>query len=164
MNHVLMSALQSCYASTVGVRVSSKSRGTVGTMSTIPEPSYSIGEVSEKTGLTTHTLRFYEKEGLFLEPIRRDESGRRRFSAEQIEWLVIGGKLRAAGMPLPVIRRYAEAGRVGSDAAMIQLQLLREHERRVQNQLSVLAHVLELVSAKIAQHENAASAVSSDQQ
>lgn len=122
-------------------------------MTSTPEMTYSIGEVSERTGLPTHTLRFYEREGLFLERINRDQAGRRRFTAAQVEWLVIGTRLRAAGMPLPELRKYAEAGRSPLDAAAVQLELLRRHERRVRDQLGQLEIVLAAVTEKITQHE-----------
>ena len=55
----------------------------------------SIGEASERTGLSTHTLRFYEKEGLFIEPIQRNAAGRRLFSEQEIDWLRVCSKLRS---------------------------------------------------------------------
>ncbi|MBA6438852.1 MerR family transcriptional regulator [Streptomyces sp. GMR22] len=121
------------------------------------ENTYSIGEASKQTGLPAHTLRFYEREGLFLTPIGRDQAGRRRFTQAQIEWLSIGAKLRAAGMPLPEIRKYAEAGRDPRDAATEQLRLLKQHERRVRDQLRELELVLATVTQKITQHEKRAS-------
>ncbi|WBU38009.1 MerR family transcriptional regulator [Homoserinibacter sp. YIM 151385] len=119
-------------------------------MSTTTKTTYTIGEASERTGLPTHTLRFYEREGLFLGPIDRDSGGRRRFTDAQIEWLTIGAKLRSAGMPLPEIRRYAEAGRDARDAAAIQLRLLQNHAQRVRAQLRELESVLAIVEGKIA--------------
>ncbi|GAA1653728.1 hypothetical protein GCM10009828_098810 [Actinoplanes couchii] len=106
------------------------------------------------TGLTTHTLRFYEKQGLFLEPIPRDSAGRRRYSDTQIDWIRIGGKLRTAGMPLPEIRRYAEASRDRSTAAETQLKLLQDHEKRVRSQLADVQHLLDLITDKITHHES----------
>ena len=48
------------------------------------EPTWSIGEVSDLTGLTTHTVRFYEQEGLFFAPVRRNSAGRRVFTADEL--------------------------------------------------------------------------------
>ena len=47
---------------------------------------YSIQEVCEKTGLTAHTLRYYEKEGL-LTGVARSTGGFRQYSDEDMEWL-----------------------------------------------------------------------------
>ena len=55
-------------------------------MTTTAENTLSIGEVSALTGLTTHTLRFYEQEGLFAAPVRRNAAGRRVFTADEVEW------------------------------------------------------------------------------
>jgi len=77
------------------------------------ERTYSIGQVSELIGVSAHTLRFYDKEGLFLEPIRRDPANRRLFSEQEIGWLRVGMKLRSTGMPLPDVRRFAALARAG---------------------------------------------------
>lgn len=49
---------------------------------------YSIGQVARKTGLTTHTLRYYEKEGL-LPFVRKNSSGLRVFSDNDLGWLAM---------------------------------------------------------------------------
>ena len=72
------------------------------------EKTWTIGEVSTLTGPTTHTLRFYEQEGLFFAPVRRNAAGRRVFTEDEVEWLKVCTKLRSSGMPLPEIRRYAQ--------------------------------------------------------
>ena len=110
----------------------------------------SIGEVSQRTGLSTHTLRFYEKEGLFIEPVRRDAAGRRLFSDQEVGWLRVCGKLRSTGMPLPDIRRYAELVRAGAGTVEKRLQILRGHEDRVRDQLADLQDVLATIEAKVA--------------
>lgn len=50
------------------------------------EATFTIGEVSGLTGLTTHTVRFYEKEGLFFGPVRRNSAGRRVFTDFELQW------------------------------------------------------------------------------
>ena len=77
-------------------------------MTTPTKTIWTIGEVSTLTGLTTHTLRFYEQEGLFFAPVRRNAAGRRVFTEDEVEWLKVCTKLRSSGMPLPEIRRYAQ--------------------------------------------------------
>lgn len=116
------------------------------------ERTYSIGQVSELIGVSTHTLRFYDKEGLFLEPVRRDPANRRLFSEQEIGWLRVGIKLRSTGMPLPDIRRYAALVRAGADTVDERLRLLREHETRVRNQLADLQNVLATIEAKVASY------------
>src|ERR1700761_8872809 len=111
---------------------------------------FSIGEVSERTGLSTHTLRFYEKEGLLVEPVQRDTAGRRLFSEQEIGWLRVCSKLRSTGMPVPDIRRYAELVRAGAGTVQERFRLLRAHEDRVRAQLADLQDVLATIEAKVA--------------
>ncbi len=74
--------------------------------------TWSIGEAAEKCGLSQHTLRWYERIGL-LPPIERGGDGRRRFSDKDLEWLSLLTKLRATGMPVRDMQRYAELVRSG---------------------------------------------------
>lgn len=117
---------------------------------TADERLYSIGEASELVGVSVHTLRFYDKEGLFLAPLRRDAANRRLFSEQDVGWLRVGTTLRAAGMPLPEVRRFAELAQAGADTVDERLHLLREHETRVRGQLNGLRDVLAMVETKVA--------------
>jgi DNA-binding transcriptional MerR regulator len=71
-----------------------------------------IGEVAERTGLTRHTLRYYERDGLML-GVDRGGSGHRRYSERDLGWIELITKLRATGMPIREVRRYAELVRAG---------------------------------------------------
>ncbi|WP_342076047.1 MerR family transcriptional regulator [Yoonia sp. SS1-5] len=65
-----------------------------------------INEASARSGLTQDTIRFYEKSGM-LAPIRRDARGWRVFSSDDIDWLTTLERLRATGMPLDNVKRFA---------------------------------------------------------
>ena len=117
-------------------------------MTTTAQPFLSIGEVSALTGLTTHTLRFYEQEGLFAAPVRRNAAGRRVFTADEVEWLKVCVKLRSSGMPLPEIRRYAELVVDGPGNEAERLELLRRHEAKVQQQVADLQEALDIIHRK----------------
>jgi DNA-binding transcriptional MerR regulator len=85
---------------------------------------YTIGEATELSGLSEHTLRYYERAGL-LEPIRRQSSSRhRRYAALDVARLRTLACLRAAGMPLAQMRRYFELLAHGAAAAPLQLEML----------------------------------------
>jgi DNA-binding transcriptional MerR regulator len=118
-------------------------------MTATGEPTWSIGEVSELTGLTTHTVRFYEQEGLFFAPVRRNAAGRRVFTAEEVEWLKVCLRLRSSGMPLPEIRRYAGLVLKGDGNEAERLEILREHETRVQQQVADLTEALDVIHRKV---------------
>ena len=73
----------------------------------IAELALSVGEAAERVGLSTHTLRWYEQEGL-VAPVGRDSAGRRRYTQQDVDWLVLLTRLRRTGMPVRDMRRYAE--------------------------------------------------------
>jgi DNA-binding transcriptional MerR regulator len=118
-------------------------------VTTAEESRLSIGEVSARTGLTTHTLRFYEQEGLLVEPVRRNSAGRREFSDQEVAWLQVCTKLRSSGMSLPDIRRYAELVREGAGNEAERFEILRRHESKVTQQMADLQEALDTIKAKV---------------
>jgi DNA-binding transcriptional MerR regulator len=117
------------------------------------EQFLSIGQVAESTGLSPDTLRFYEREGLLPAPVERDANRRRRYREDDIEWLRICTNLRASGMPLAAIRRYAELVRQGPGNEKDRLTILREHQQRVGEQIAALTRCLEMISWKVGVYE-----------
>jgi len=95
----------------------------------------SISEAASATGLTAHTLRYYERAGLMLDPVDRAESTHRRYSERDIDWVVLLTRMRKTGMPIRLIRRYAELVRAGDGNEEERLALLEEHRRGVLRQL-----------------------------
>ncbi|WP_152663535.1 MerR family transcriptional regulator [Paenibacillus wulumuqiensis] len=109
----------------------------------------SIGEVAERSGLSVHSLRFYEREGLLLSTrITRDGGGRRRYSESDVEWLYICTRLRASGMPIAQIRRFAELVRSGPGNEYERLAILKEHQQQVINQMEELNDCLKVITFK----------------
>jgi DNA-binding transcriptional MerR regulator len=95
------------------------------------EARLSIGQVAERTGLSVHALRFYEREGLLAGPVERAAGGRRVYGQDDIEWLHVCVILRGSGMPLPTIRRYTELVRDGGGNEPERRELLRRHRTGV---------------------------------
>jgi DNA-binding transcriptional MerR regulator len=114
----------------------------------------SIGQVADRTGLSVHALRFYEREGILAFPIGRALSGRRVYSEQDIEWLTVCTTLRASGMPLPVIRQYADLVRQGAGNEEDRLTLLRQHEQEVISQIQALTDCLGVISSKVRVYED----------
>ncbi|NRQ40577.1 MerR family transcriptional regulator [Nonomuraea sp. NN258] len=113
----------------------------------------SIGQVAERTGLSVHTLRFYEREGLLTQPVRRGTAGHRVYSEGDVDWLGVCIRLRASGMPLTDIRRYTELVRAGQGNEVDRLEVLREHRERVLAQMDELSECLKLITHKVAIYE-----------
>jgi DNA-binding transcriptional MerR regulator len=114
----------------------------------------SIGQVADRTGLSVHALRFYEREGILAFPIGRALGGRRVYSEQDIEWLTVCTTLRASGMPLPVIRQYADLVRQGAGNEEERLALLRRHEQAVIRQIQALTDCLDVVNSKVRVYED----------
>lgn len=108
----------------------------------------SIAEAAEATGLTAHTLRYYERAGL-LESVDRNEGGHRRYRESDLELIRFLTKLRATGMPIRDVRRYAQLMKAGDDTAAERLAILEAHREAVVARLEATAESLELVEWKI---------------
>ena len=109
--------------------------------------TWSIGEAAAKCGLSQHTLRWYERIGL-LANIERGGDGRRRFSEGDLEWLSLLTKLRATGMPVRDMQRYAELVRSGAGEAE-RIELLKKHREEVRRALASQRECLKLLDSKI---------------
>ena len=118
---------------------------------------WSIGEAAEKCGLSPHTLRWYERIGL-LGAIERGGDGRRRFGDRDLEWLSLLIKLRATGMPVRDMQRYAELVRSGAGEAE-RVELLKRHREEVRRALATQRECLKLLDAKISYYSNCLSAL-----
>jgi DNA-binding transcriptional MerR regulator len=117
------------------------------------EPRLSIGQAAERTGLSVHALRFYEREGLLVTPVHRGTDGRRVYTEWDLEWLEVCVRLRASGMPLTAIRRYADLVRQGEGNEEDRLSLLRQHQQHVTAQIAELTECLNLITFKIRLYE-----------
>jgi DNA-binding transcriptional MerR regulator len=117
-------------------------------MATIERTEMSIAEAANEAGLSVHTLRYYERAGL-LAPVDRNVSGHRRYTPEDVEWIVVCTKLRVTGMPIRRIREYAELVREGEGNEAERLALLEAHREDVRTQLREVRRNLELIDYKI---------------
>ncbi|MFD9240342.1 MerR family transcriptional regulator [Streptomyces sp. NPDC059556] len=108
-----------------------------------------IGEVAERTGLSVHALRFYEREGLLVGPVQRTSGGRRRYTSPDVEWLQICVRLRESGMPLADLKRFAELVRHGPGNEAERLRLLDAHRRRVDAQIQALEECRSVIAWKV---------------
>ncbi|MDF9716779.1 MerR family transcriptional regulator [Nocardioides sp. ChNu-153] len=111
--------------------------------------SYSIAEAAALSGLTTHTLRYYERDGLMLVPVGRASTGHRRYGPEDLRWIEMVTRLRSTGMPVREVRRYADLVRAGDGNEAERLELLRTHRRAVLRQLAETTEHLGAIDRKI---------------
>lgn len=107
-----------------------------------------IQEVADKTGLSAHTLRYYERIGL-LEPVARAGSGHRRYDEHDLEWVVLLTRLRATGMPIAEMQRFATLVRQGNISISERCILLEAHRRRLEADLHEIQATLTLLDGKL---------------
>ncbi|KUJ66357.1 MerR family transcriptional regulator [Streptomyces albus subsp. albus] len=109
---------------------------------------YTISEVAAHTGLSAHTLRWYERIGL-MPHVDRNHTGQRRFSNRDLDWLALVGKLRLTGMPVADMVRYAELVRQGDSTYRAREELLTAHREVVRQRIDELRSTLEVLDFKI---------------
>lgn len=115
--------------------------------------SYSIAEAADRSGLTAHTLRYYERDGLMLVGVERSSSGHRRYTDRDLAWIELITRLRATGMPIREVRRYAALVRAGDGNEIERLELLLAHRERVEAQLAEVTAHLRAIDHKIGIYE-----------
>lgn len=96
-----------------------------------------VAEMAEVTGVTGHTLRYYERVGL-IRPIARTTGNQRRYQHSDVEWVRFLVRLRETGMPIARMREYAALRSQGDSTRQEQLALLVEHQRDVRRQIKRL--------------------------
>jgi DNA-binding transcriptional MerR regulator len=109
---------------------------------------YTISEVVACTGLSAHTLRWYERIGL-MPHIDRSHTGQRRFTNKDLDWLAFVGKLRLTGMPVADMVRYAELLRLGDHTRADRRELLEGTRVDVLRRIAELQDTLAVLDYKI---------------
>lgn len=107
-----------------------------------------IAETASITGLSAHTLRYYERIGL-LDPVERGSDGRRRFAEADLAWLAFLTRLRTTGMSIRDMREFADLRRLGGATAPDRLALLERHSDDVRGRIAELTVCLAALEDKI---------------
>lgn len=126
----------------------------------VPAGGVTIAEAAWRTGVSVHTLRYYERAGLVISPVDRTSGGRRRYRELDLKWIIICTKLRATGMPIRGLRRYAELVAAGPGNEAERLALLEAHRddvlarlAEVQENLKIIDHKIEVYRGSLAAGE-----------
>jgi DNA-binding transcriptional MerR regulator len=122
-----------------------------------------IAEAAARTGVSVHTLRYYERAGLVVTTVDRTASGRRRYHQLDLDWIKVCTRLRATGMPIRTIRQYAELVTAGRGNEKDRLELLETHRAEVLTKLAELQENLELIDHKIDVYRGRLEAGDADQ-
>src|SRR5450755_3457991 len=114
-----------------------------------PQAGLSIAEAGRRTGVSAHTLRYYERAGLVVTTVGRTAGGRRRYQQLDLDWITICTKLRATGMPIRTIRRYAQLVSAGPGNEQERLALMEAHRADVTAKLAEIQENLKVIDHKI---------------
>lgn len=114
-----------------------------------PQAGLSIAEAARRTGVSVHTLRYYERAGLVVTSVDRTAGGRRRYHQLDLDWINVCTRLRATGMPIRAIRRYAQLVAAGHGNEDERLALMEAHRAEVAARLAELEENLRLIDHKI---------------
>ncbi|NEA37156.1 MerR family transcriptional regulator [Streptomyces sp. SID13031] len=106
-----------------------------------------IAEAAAATGLTAHTLRYYERVGLIV--AGRDEAGHRQYDQEALARVVFITRLRLSDMSISTISHYMDLVLQGEQTAPERLALMQEHRATIQRRLRELQAALAVTDYKI---------------
>jgi MerR family transcriptional regulator, aldehyde-responsive regulator len=109
---------------------------------------FSVKQTSEKTGISEHTLRYYERIGL-IGAVRRSSGGQRQYSGKDLEWIDFLKCLRSTGMSIEHMVEYADCLNEGDDNFERRLSLMREHKSVILSKMGELKSFLEAIEWKI---------------
>lgn len=112
------------------------------------EYQLTIQQAAEVTGLSIHTLRYYERIAL-LDPVARAANGHRRYHKQDIDRLVFLNNLRLTGMPLEQMKRYALLHRQGEGGIAERVAILAAHREAVARRIEALREMLDVIDYKI---------------
>ena len=110
--------------------------------------SFTIQEFSKISGLSVHTLRYYEKITL-LDPVPRNASGYREYSEDHLRQVDFLKRLRDTGMPIQGMMMYAQLRKQGESTLAARRELLEKHEEQVKARLAELENNLQMLQWKI---------------
>ncbi len=115
----------------------------------VPPAGLTIADAARRSAVSVHTLRYYERAGLVVTAIDRTAAGRRRYHRLDLEWITVCTRLRATGMPIRQIRRYAELVRAGHGNEQERLTLMHAHRGDIIAKIAELQGNLQLIDRKI---------------
>lgn len=109
---------------------------------------FSIQQTAKITGLTVHTLRYYEKIGL-LDGVARNEQGYRQYSESDLAWIEFLIRLRETGMAISDMKGFSDLRSEGMSTVSTRRQMLESHQEKIELQVRALQENLVSIKKKI---------------
>lgn len=98
------------------------------------EPKYTVKDVAEITGLTKHTIRYYDDQNL-IPFVSRDSRNIRLFSEHDLDWIRMVHSLRISGLPIKEVRHYVEMCLQGDETIPQRAQLIAKQEKELEDKI-----------------------------
>lgn len=118
--------------------------------------SYSISEVAKMLNVSTYTIRYYDKEGLF--PLVKRVNGIRVFEDKDFPWLRMLNCLKNLNMPIKKIKEYVDLALKGDETLKERYDLILEQEESIEKQIKELRYYKKQIDFKKAYYEKALEA------
>lgn len=112
------------------------------------ESHLSIDEVARRTGLTAHTLRYYERIGL-ISAVARAAGGQRRYAASDMAWIEFLLRLRTTRMPIGKMQTFAALRGAGDSTVKERRLMLEGHLTDVLAEIEAMHRAAQALQAKI---------------
>lgn len=119
--------------------------------------NYTIAQAAKKMNLTIYTLRYYDRVGL-LSNVKRDKSGNRIFTKDDMEMLSLICCLKNTGMPIKEIKLFTDWQNEGNQTLHARNNMLVEHKKDVLKQIEDLKNHLRLIDRKLDYYHDACHA------
>ena len=114
-----------------------------------------IAEVSERSGISSDTLRYYERIGL-IPPVNRNESGIRDYSEIDLKRVEFIKCMRSAGLPIEVLIEYYKLVQQGDQTIEVRKEILKEQREQLVTKMEEMQQTLDLLDYKISVYEDTA--------
>ncbi|ALS36315.1 DNA-binding transcriptional MerR regulator [Enterococcus rotai] len=105
-------------------------------------------EAAEMFGLTTDTVRYYERVGV-IPPIERDKNGYRVYTTRDLNWIYLAKSLRHAGVSIESLIEFATLSQLGKDVEQAQKQILKDQLEEIDVKLKQMTETRNLLQYKI---------------
>ncbi len=116
------------------------------------EPTLTIAHVAERTGLSSDTLRYYERAGL-IQRVGRTTGNQRRYAAADLAWLEFLMRLRETGMSISDMQLYGQLRAAGDATIADRLTMLRDHRHDLAKRIRDLRRNAAALDGKIKHYE-----------
>ena len=113
-----------------------------------------IMEVSEQYGVSSDTLRYYERIGL-IQPVHRTESGIRDYNELDLRRVEFIKCMRSAGLPIEVLIEYVGLVQQGDRTIETRKEILMEQRELLVARMKEMQKTLNILDHKIEAYENA---------